>query len=496
MPTENPPSFSPAQKWSAGLNVGLSVLALGAILLMVNYLGARHFARVSLAASRRIELSPLTRETLASLTNDVKVTIYYDREEPLYESVRALLKEYMFASARLQVETVDYRRDPGAAQMVKTAYKLSQATDKNLVIFDCNKRWKTVTQNELSDLDIQALIAGKSREVRRTHFKGEMLFTSAILNVTTLRTLKAYFLQGHGEHEPDSEDKLMGYSEFAGVLRENNIERDKLSLDGAAEVPADCHLLIIAGPRIPLLPEELDKIDRYLKQGGRLFAAFNYSSAWRPLGLEGRLARWGVAVGNNVVFDSEHTYTGMDMAVSRFGNHAISRPLAQSALYMLLPRSVDKMRGGGVSSDGVSADSIAFTGERARVETDLRKDGAHYPSPRDYVGTVPLIVAAEKGRLTGVTADRGATRLVVCGDSVFLGNETINKAANRDFASLAVNWLLDRAQYLTAIGPEPIKEYMLNMTKRQMISARWVLMLGMPGAVMLLGLLVAVRRRK
>lgn len=496
MATENPPSFSPAQKWSVGLNVALSILALGAILLMVNYLGARHFTRFSLTASRRIELSPRTTETLAALTNDIKVTLYYDREEPLYESVKALLKEYMFACARLQVETVDYRRDPGAAQLVKAAYQLSQATDKNLVIFDCNKRWKAVTQGELSDLDVQALISGKSREVRRTHFKGEMLFTSAILNVTTLRTLKAYFLQGHGEHQPDSEDKLMGYSEFAGVLRENNIERDKLSLAGAGEVPADCHLLIIAGPRTALLPEELDKIDRYLRQGGRLFAAFSYSSAWRPLGLEALLAGWGVAVGNNVVFDSEHTYTEKDMAVSRFGSHPVTRPLAQSALYLLLPRSVGKAQGGGAAADGVTVDAIAFTGDRARVETDLRKDGAHYPGPRDYVGPVPLIVAAEKGRLTGVTADRGATRLVVCGDSIFLGNETINKAANRDFVSLAVNWLLDRSQYVTTIRPQPIKEYRLNMTKRQMLSARWVLMLGMPGAVMLVGLLVAVRRRK
>ena len=152
----------------------------------------------------------------------------------------------------------------------------------------------------------------------------------------------------------------------------------------------------------------MDKIDRYLRQGGRLLRRSSaITSAWRPLGLEALLAGWGVAVGNNVVFDSEHTYTEKDMAVSRFGSHPVTRPLAQSALYLLLPRSVGKAQGGGAAADGVTVDAIAFTGDRARVETDLRKDGAHYPGPRDYVGPVPLIVAAEKGRLTGVTADRG-----------------------------------------------------------------------------------------
>lgn len=489
-----PQSFSAARKWNARLNLAVAVAAVMALVVMVNYLALRHFVRGSLSASQRTELSPLTREVLRSLTNDVKVTIYYERAEPLYDSVWALLKEYTFASTRIQVETVDYTRDPTAAQVVKTKYKLSSPTDKNLVIFDCNSRLKVVNQNELSDLDFQELMAGKSKEVRRTHFRGEMMFTSAILSVTTLKSLKVCFLQGHGEHDPESEDKLMGYSEFAAVLRENGILMEKLSLASTVDVPADCHLLIIAGPTSPFVPEELDRLDRYLKQGGRLFALFNFNNAEKPLGLEDLLRDWGVAVGNNVVFDKESTFTGKDLVVSHLGNHPISKPLYRSGLYMVLPRTVGKVPGGPLA-DGVNVEPIAFTGSQGRVFTDIRQ-GAFYPTARDYVGTVPLIVAAEKGRLSGVTADRGATRLVVCGESIFLGNETIHKAANRDFAALVVNWLLDRSQLVANIGPRPIKEYRLNMTKRQMVASRWILLVGMPGAVLLIGWLVAIRRRK
>jgi ABC-type uncharacterized transport system involved in gliding motility auxiliary subunit len=490
-------SFSGSRKWNASLNVALSLVAVLALVLMVNYLAARHFRRATLASSQRTELSPLTKEVLASLTNDIKVTVYYDRGEPLYESVWSLLKEYAFANSRIQVDVVDYTRDPGAAQLAKANYKLSLPTDKNLVIFDCSGRPnpKVVYQSDLSDLDLQDLIAGKSKEVRRTHFKGEMLFTSAILSVTSPRSLKAYFLQGHGEHQPESEDKLMGYSEFAAVLRENNIQVDKLNLAGTAEVPPDCHLLIIAGPVNPLLTEELDKIGRYLRQGGRLFALFNFNSAEKPLGLEELLGNWGVAVGDNVVFDKDNSFTGKDMVVSHFASHPITRPLYQSGIYVVLPRSVGKLRGGSPGADGSAVEPIAFTGPRGHVVTDVRK-GDFYATARDTIGTVPLVTAVEKGKLSGVTADRGATRLVVCGESIFLGNETIHKAANRDFASLAVNWLLDRSQLVNAIGPRPIKEYRLNMTKRQMVTARWLLMVGLPGAVLLLGFLMSVRRRK
>ena len=40
-------------------------------------------------------------------------------------------------------------------------------------------------------------------------------------------------------------------------------------------------------------------------------------------------------------------------------------------------------------------------------------------------------------------------------------NGNIDNLANREFANLAVNWLLDRAQLLN-IGPRPILEYKMS----------------------------------
>jgi hypothetical protein len=495
MNPDPPQSFSAAQRWNVSLSVALSVLAMAALVLMVNYLGLRHFSRLSLTADTRTALSPFTQRTLAMLTNDVTVTVYFDKNEPVFESVWLLLKEYAFANSRIQLKVVDYTRDPGEAQVAKARYQLGQVTDKNLVIFDSGGRRKMVTQGELSDYDTQALISGRTNEVRRTTFKGEMHFTSALLSITSLTSLKAYFLQGHGEHAPDNADKLMGYSEFAALLTQNNIKYDKLNLAATPEVPADCHLLIIAGPSDPFLPEELDRISRYLKQGGRLLALFNFNSAERDLGLGALLAEWGVAVGQNVVYDQENSITGKDMIVSRFATHPITSPLHQSKLYIVVPRSVGKAQGPRPAAEGASVEPLVFTSPDARVVTDIRR-GLPYAGPRDYVGQVPLVTVVEKGRLAGVTTDRGATRLVVCGESIFLGNETIHKLANRDFASLAVNWLLDRSQFVGPLGPKPIKEYKLDITRSQMTSVQWLLLLVLPGAVVLLGLLVSLRRRK
>lgn len=486
------PSFSSARKWSLSLNVLLSTLAVLALVLMANYLGARHFLRFPLSTDAQRQLSPLTRKILQSITNDVKVTIFFDVDEEgsLYESVWGLLKEYKAVNGRVQVETVDYVRDTAAAKLIKAKYQLANLTDKDLIIFDCNGSKKIVYQNELSDVDISPVLAGK--EARRTHFKGELLFTSALYNVTTLRSLKAYFLQGHGEHAPDGTDSDRGYSKFATVLREQNVEPHTLSLLGTNDVPLDCSLLIVAGPTTPTPEEELGKIDRYLKNGGRLLALFNYYGLNQNAGLERILDDWGVEVGDNVVRDPPNSVSGSDIATSQFGPHPIVNPLYQTRLHLLVPRSVQKSARGPANADAPNVTEIVFTGREGTLY-EVR-DGRQWPA--DLQTNLCLAVALEKGKIKDVTAERGTTRMVVTGDSLFLGNRMIDSAANRDFATLTINWLLDRTQLLAGVGPRPIHEYKLIMTKAQMSALRWMLLGGMPGSVLLVGFMVWMRRRK
>ena len=486
------PSFSRARKWSISLNVIVSTLIVLAIILMLNFLAARHYWRMPLSFQAQTELSPMTHRVLNNVTNPVKVIVFFEKQEPMFDAVWSLLKEYRFACPKLTVEAVDYVASPGAAQEIQNKYKLRPLADKDLVIFECQGRTRMIAVGELSELDTSALMSGQSKEVKRTHFKGEMMFTSAILTVTNPRQLKACYLQGHGEHKLDADDKAFGYSKFKEVLRDNNIEVQTLRLDTAGEIP-DCQLLIIAGPRDPFLPEELAKIDRYLKQGGRLWVMFNQMGADRALGLEKMLEAWGVEVGRNVVTDLEHTITRSDMVVSQFGGHPITKPLVDSSLYMVMPRSITKVKSTG-SSEGLQVDLLATTGEKGRVITDIR-NGEFYQSAQDFIGTVPIMAAVEKGGLRGVSADRGATRLVVAGDSVFMANNAIEQVANRQFANLTINWLLARNELLGELGPRPIKEYRLIVTKSQMNNLRWGLLAGMPGAVLMLGGIVRFRRR-
>src|SRR5258706_8252688 len=432
MKRETPASFSRMQRWKISLNVAISTLAVLAMVAMVNYLAARHFRRMAVAARARVDFSPLTKRTLESLTNDVKVIIYFDKSESLYDMSWAMLKEYKFANPHILLQTVDTVRQPGGAQLSKANYQLPETkeVEKNVIIFDGPSGKRFVFEGELSELDIKPLVSGQSREVRRTHFKGEMLFTSALQGVTTLRPLKAYFVAGHREHPPDSDDKLLGYSKFANVLKNNNVQFETLTLFGTNEIPADCSVLITAGPVEPYFSEELEKIERYLKQGGRLMALFNYGSVRRPTGLEKVLARWGVEVGSNLIQDRENAVQDNSILLNHFADHPMTKPLLNSyGLNLLLPRSVSRIRNEAAPADALKVDVLGTTGPHGRVVTDISEKLVPNPRPDDFVGSVPLMVAVEKGTIRGVSADRGSTRIVAGGGSPFLGHRENEKAA-------------------------------------------------------------------
>lgn len=495
---QSKPSFSPRRKWRIGLHVLFVVLLVFAVVVMLNYLSQSHFTRLQVSARTRVQLSPMTVNLLHSLTNRVKITIFYDKTDPMYSTVTEILGQYVRHDHNLTLNTVDYKLDPGQAQKLKIDYKLGGVSDKNIIIFDSGSKVKIVPGEELTHFVLVEVPNEKEREFRKkpTEFYGEKMFTAALLAVTSPR-LNAYFLQGHGEPRLDSNGDY-GYMKLKAIFEQNCIAVQPLWLLGTNPVPADCNLLVIAGPIQRILDSELAKIDDYLNQGGRLFALFSMFSVDTNTdeditGLDKTLAKWGVSVSSGFIADTERYRMGptRDMQVVEFDKkNPIVNPLLGSELYLIRPRSVGALKAGAQSADAPHVEEIAFTGPKAVAYSASGKLESLTAQ------RFPLMVAVEKSTLKNVITDRGSTRIIVTGDSTFLGNVCIESLANRDFAGYAANWLLDRTEMLHGLGPQPIKEYQFLLTKAQLQSAEWILLGAMPGSALVLGGLVWLCRRK
>ena len=489
----NPPnSFSTGRKWGIFLSVILSMAAVISLVVMINYLAERHLHTFRFNLSRRTEmtLSPQTLGLLRSLTNRVKVTIYYDKDDPLYPSISALLDEYRFASRQIAVETVDYQRDPAAAQRVKESYHLNSPEDRDMVIFDSDGRYLPIPGKTLGKYQLEPVPGGTERQFanKLKAFQGELYFSSALLSVSRPKPMKAYFLQRHGEHNPDSESNT-GYSKFKEVLSQKYVTCELLQLLGTNTVPADCNLLIIAGPQAPFLQEEVTKIKQYLLEGGRMLLLFNPATREIDTGLEPILAaQWEVGVGHNVVRDPNNSRsgTGYDVVVSDLDrHHPVVNSLLGSSIMMFYPRSIASM------NDGKDAPGEPTVVELARTSPQPYLDQSQVPLNHP----LPLMVAVEQPVAKNVLTARGETRMIVAGDSLFLDNQAIEAEENRSFAGNAVSWLLNQTELLQGIGPRAVTEFKFQLTRSQMHSVEWIFLGGMPGAVLLVGGLVWLRRR-
>ena len=476
--------FSPTVRRVISRRVILSAVTAAVCVVLANLLALRNPAQIVLTQSADHSLSPLTKNVLRSLTNEVRAVVLFDRQADLFEPVKNLLTEYERTSPKLKLELIDIARDPTRAEAVQQELKMSVNSPENRVIFAANNTAKAISQSELSILDFSEFI--NTREARRTHFVGEQLFTSAIAAVTQGRQTKVGFVIGHGEHKASDTGGQWGYSKFANILQQKDLHLQEISLTGTNSIPADCRMLIVAGPRTPYSRDELAKLREFVGTGGSLFTLFNFYSLQRPTGLENFLADYHFEIGFNQVSDSKNEQSGQGglLLVDDLGSHPITKPILGSRLQMLLPRSVgfpeaenDESPPGSILAHSSDAGQAVgqIQGNKGSVERE---------------GKIPLIAAK-------LHANDGQppARLVVAGDSLFLGNSAIEAGANRDFASLAVNWLLER-EHLLAIAPRTVTEYRIDLSRAEMTSITWLLLLVLPGGTLGLGLLWWRRQMK
>ena len=496
-PTKNSASFSPGQRWKIALDVLLRTLLLLAVVGMLNFLGARFHHRLYLSSQTNVTLHPPTLAVLRTVTNQFTVTLYYDTHDPgnFYQTIVALLNEYHAANQKISVRTVDYLHNPGEAEKIKEQYHLPGSTDspnappsKDLIIFDNGKRSITIPGDSIVRYKItRAPVEDpnqKDLELRRkpVAFNGEVMFTSKILALTSEQPFKACFLQGDGESSLSQTDDY-GFAKFGLALAQNYISVQNLELTGDHFVPADCSLLIIAAPSA-LSESAVQKIDKYLMEGGRLLALLNFASVNRPTGLEPILKKWGVNVMPDFVKDRDNS--AESVIVRKFAGHPVVNALSQLKLQMVRPRCIAKLEWAKPPANAPQVDELAFSSENSILVGDPAAP------PRSF----PLIVAIEQKPVAGVANPRGNTRMIIAGDSLFLGNTVIEAGGNRDFVSYAANWLLDREQLIAGIGPRSVTEFRLVLSDFEQRELSWLLLGALPGTVLMVGWLVWLVRRK
>lgn len=493
-----------SRRYATGLNVFVAVLLAAVLMTMFNYLAARYGKwRRDLSWQKYYTLSEKTRGLLAGIDGNLRIVAFLRRSHPLYQEVRALLAEYEYAASaveglRLKIDVVDPERELAKTTRLSKELEVREA---NVIVFAKEGRRKFVTVKDLSEyeraVDYEKLMRGEpSVREKRISFRGEQVFSSAILSVTQVEQPTVYFLKGHGERDPADYGRQTGYSGISRLIHRDNIQVESLLLGARGGVPQDCDALIIAGADRRLSDAEVDAVKSYLERNGRVFLLID------PLirtGLEALLSSWGVRLQQDVVVGL--TLTGRELFVSEYGPHPITRPLNDLVTMFYMPRSVEPMRvrtnPGAAPADEAQVVGLAYSSEKGWAEVDLNQNPPVFDAGQDRQGPVSVAVAVERGAVSGIQVELRPTRMVVVGDSDFISNGALNGGVggNVDFFMSALNWLLEREE-LIAITPKPPSELRLDMHRGLVRTAFLLIVLGLPAVVAVAGLLVWVCRRR
>jgi ABC-type uncharacterized transport system involved in gliding motility auxiliary subunit len=468
---------------SAGI-VGI-VLAL-ALAVMVNWLGFRHYSRQDMTSSKIYTLSEKSVNVLKGLDTDVKVTVFMTPQTPLYGQVKELLARYAAASNHISVEYIDPDRDPLRTQQLAKEFGVSAA---NTVVFTSADRHKYVTSEQLAEYDYSGMQMGQGPKLKA--FKGEEQFTAAILGVANPKQPKVYFTTGHGEHGSESaaED---GMNTFADALKRDNLQVATVNLLSGT-VPADCDVLVVAGPTAPFVDNEKRAIEQYLAGGGRALFLLDpvLGGRSRPSGLAELLKSHGIEVQDDLVVDPDRRlpFVGLESVyVSDFRTHPVVEGMKGLAVLFPIARSVTT-----TAAKGITSTQLLTTSSGGWGETDIAGILAGKPVAKgdtDIKGPVSLGVAAEPDG-----KDAKPWRIVAFGDSDFLTNASIQSLGNMTLGLNAINWLAKREAAL-GIPPRAPEQVQLFLSAAQMRTVTLVSLLGLPGAAILLGVAVWWRRRR
>jgi len=484
-----------------GLNVIIQIALAAVAVVFINLAVNRwHPPRVDLTRNNYYRLSDKTEQLLKSLKAPVEVVVFFQptSEDPLtsrvFQDTQRLLKEYQSASRQLRIRYVDPDRDLIGAKNLAEKYGVKTL---NVVVFAQDKRSKYVQVNDLVDLERSGNPFGGGRDRVRA-FKGEQQFTSAIQNVLDEKQPKVYFLQGHGEGNPEDFNPKEGFSTIAKYIRRDNLLVEKLNIFEKQQIPKDCDILIICGPQKTFSEFELKFVRDFLTQNGRVMVLLDAMSG--DTGLEKFLGHYGVKVGNDVVLcEFLHLLEGRQVeaiaAGVKYAGHPVTESLRKEQAQTLMPaaRSIDRMNPSDTSRERVTV-LVETPAEGAWAETDLQKlrEGKANLDEKDRKGPVPVAVAVEPP--TAGEIEREGMRMVIFGSSGFVRNSAIN-SGHVDLFMNAVNWLLKRQQ-LIGIAPKTPQEFSLALNAFQQRAIFITEVIAIPLSAAVLGFLVWIKRRK
>ena len=460
------------------------------ILAAINTIAMRSYTRFDTTLNRSFTLSAQTVAYLSQLQQPINIVVTLSEQSrdlgirDIYSDVKSLLSEYEYETRnqgenRVRVEYLNIY------QQARRAKELGVTTE-NAIVFNPG------AQNKIVEIDkLYNVSQGDIQE-----FLGETVFTQKILEISQDDEPKIYFAIGHGELDPGSFSPDQGISKFVDELQSQNFATQTLDFSTISEIPNDARLLIVPAPRSPFLPREQEILKSYLRRNsGRVILMIEPGAKH---GLDDLLFEWGILADDAIAVETSRNsqIEGGDLLIRRFAPHPITNELLRLNMTLVTDRArVVREDPGRPIDESLLVKEIMATSDESWAEKDYGSESPEYDSTVDLKGPVRVAAVSERKVDSSLGISIPGGRLIVFGTSNFLTNNRISASGNLFLAMNTINYAIDRVAQLN-IPPRPIHKVKLDLSMEQLLLSRYLIWLGPPVLVGLLGILMYLARRQ
>lgn len=459
---------------AAGASAGYTLLVL-AVVVLINFLSARHHKRFDLTENHEFSLSEQTVKVLESLPRDVTITSFSRDGDPGRQKLQDLLEEYAYRSRKLTIHYIDPDKNPGEVRRYNVT-------------------------------ELGAIVIESGKQEARVNSSDEESLTNALIKVTSDKERVVYATTGHGEHDLGDSGRD-GLSALKLALEKQNYVVRPLVLNQG--VPADASALLIPGADKPLMPAEVTMVSDYLDRGGRVMLMQDPGA---DPGLGEVTAKYGAAVRKDVIIDKVSQLFGGDARIPMVApegydkGHPITKTFGYQTIYPLAS-SIDLKS---PAPDGVTTTALAKTSEMSWGETSTDEIKSGRIQMTDGVDTRgPLTIAAALERKGGPTpsgadatpAETGkppagsGSRMFLVGDADFVSNNYFNAGGNGDLALNGIAWLVEQGE-LISIRAKSQEPRVVILSPGQVFYYFWTIVAIAPIAIALCGVAIWWRRKR
>ncbi|MBI3936507.1 MAG: GldG family protein [Betaproteobacteria bacterium] len=434
---------------------GVFIALLATLAALAAYLARDYRIQWDVTQNARNSLTRTTLDVLKQLKGPVAITSYATPQDAQRGNIRKALGEfiarYQRAKPDIKLTFIDPREQP------KLAAAAGIRVNGEMVI-----EYERRTEH-LADFTEQAL-------------------TNALMRLARGAERLVMGLEGHGERKLDGiANHDLG--EFGRQLAVKGFRTASLNLSLAQEVPANAALIAIASPQVDLLPAEVQKIRRYLEQGGNLLWLIDAE----PLrGLQPIAEMLGLVLTPGIVVDPEAVRFNFPAALAigtGYARHAITANFRLNTVFPFARQIAT------TEASGWRVTPIVEVAPRGWLETGKLDGRITFDKGRDQPG--PVIVAAALER----TLDDKAQRVVVVGTGHFLANTYLGNAGNLDLGVNIVNWLAGDDNLIT-IQPRPAADSGLALDRAALYLIAFSFLIALPLLFVATGAAIWWRRRR